>query len=71
MNYKEELEEELLEVINDLKKIKWMNCNADAINAKRMAHELRLNAILKALELANNQVTTSNKKKGGVKVGRN
>ena len=67
MDFKEQLEQELLEVIQDLKRIKYMHKNENAINAKRMAYEARLNAILKALEIANKQPVSSNKaKKGGV-----
>ena len=69
MNYKEQLEAELLDVINDLKRIKFMHSNADAINQKRMAYESRMDAILRALELLSKQdIASSKKKKGGVKI---
>ena len=50
MDYKEYLQSEMVQVLEDLKKIKFMHCNEDAIKEKRLSCEIRLNVIRNELE---------------------
>lgn len=53
--YRTILQRELVEVLDDIKRIKFMHCDPESIKEKRKSCELRLNAIQMELEGIRNE----------------
>ena len=66
MEYRDYLQTELMQCLEDIKRIKFMHCDAESIRQKRISMELRVNTIRDELERLSREAEGN----GRLRVGR-